>query len=41
MVEIFRGHPDLESEVQRTVEDLLGRPPAPLTDWLAAHRHEF
>jgi uncharacterized protein YbjT (DUF2867 family) len=41
MVEIFRGHPDLESEVQHTVEDLLGRPPAPLTDWLAAHRHEF
>ena len=23
MVEIFRGHPDLESEVQPTVEDLL------------------
>jgi uncharacterized protein YbjT (DUF2867 family) len=34
-VEIFRGHPELETEVQPTVERLLGRPPGSLKDWLA------
>jgi uncharacterized protein YbjT (DUF2867 family) len=39
--DIFRDHPELESEVQPTVEQLLGRPPGRLEDWLIRHRDEF
>jgi hypothetical protein len=41
MIEIFRSHPELESDVQQTVEQVLGRPPAPLTDWIERHRSAF
>jgi uncharacterized protein YbjT (DUF2867 family) len=40
-VQIFREHADLESEVQPTVERLLGRPPGALRDWLAGHGSAF
>jgi uncharacterized protein YbjT (DUF2867 family) len=40
-VEIFRGHPELETEVQHTVERLLGRPPGSLTDWLVRNVERF
>jgi uncharacterized protein YbjT (DUF2867 family) len=40
-VEIFRGHPELEMEVQPTVERLLGRPPGPLRNWLARNVERF
>jgi uncharacterized protein YbjT (DUF2867 family) len=39
--DIFRDHPEFESEVQPTVEQLLGRPPGRLEDWLIRHRDEF
>lgn len=41
MIEIFRGHPGLEREVQPTVEQVLGRPPSPLTAWIDRHRAAF
>jgi uncharacterized protein YbjT (DUF2867 family) len=40
-VDIFRRHPELESEVQDTVPSLLGRPAGSLRDWLATHRAAF
>ncbi len=40
-VEIFRQHPQLESEVQDTVPRLLGRPAGSLRDWLDRHRAAF
>jgi uncharacterized protein YbjT (DUF2867 family) len=40
-VEIFRGHPELETEVQPTVERLLGRPPGSLADWLVRNAGRF
>jgi uncharacterized protein YbjT (DUF2867 family) len=40
-LEIFRGHPELEREVQPTVEQVLGRPPRPLTAWIDRHRDAF
>jgi uncharacterized protein YbjT (DUF2867 family) len=40
-VEIFRGHPELETEVQHTVERLLGRPPGSLADWLVRNVERF
>ena len=40
-VEIFRDHPELETEVQPTVERLLKRPPGPLSAWLADHLPRF
>jgi uncharacterized protein YbjT (DUF2867 family) len=40
-VEIFRDHPGLETEVQPTVERLLGRTPAPLEDWVVRHIDVF
>jgi len=40
-VEIFRDHADLETEVQPTVERLLGRPPGALADWLARNAERF
>jgi uncharacterized protein YbjT (DUF2867 family) len=39
--DIFRDHPELESEVQPTVEQLLGRSPGRLEDWLIRHRDEL
>jgi uncharacterized protein YbjT (DUF2867 family) len=41
MTEIFRGHPDLERDVQPTVEEVLGRPPSPLTAWIDRNRGAF
>ena len=40
-VEIFRDHPELETEVQPTVERLLGRSPGALADWLARNADRF
>ncbi len=40
-VDIFRHHPELESEVQHTVPRLLGRPAGSLAHWLARHRTDF
>ena len=40
-VEIFRGHPELETEVQDTVERLLGRSAGSLADWLARNAEQF
>jgi uncharacterized protein YbjT (DUF2867 family) len=40
-VDIFRRHPELESEVQDTVPALLGRPAGSLQDWLASNRAAF
>jgi uncharacterized protein YbjT (DUF2867 family) len=36
--DIFRGHPHYESEIQPTVEQVLGRPPGRLRDWLERNR---
>ena len=41
MIEIFRGHPEFEREVQPTVEQILGRPPSPLTAWIERNRDAF
>jgi uncharacterized protein YbjT (DUF2867 family) len=40
-VEIFRGHPELETEVQHTIERLLGRRPGSLADWLVRNVERF
>ncbi len=40
-VEIFRAHPELETEVQDTVERLLARPAGSLRDWLARNVQSF
>ena len=40
-VDIFRRHPELESEVHDTVPGLLGRPAGSLRDWLVGHRTAF
>ncbi len=40
-VDIFRGHPELESEVHPGVEHLLGRPAGSLRDWLARNVTQF
>jgi len=40
-IDIFRHHPDLESEVQDTVPSLLGRPAGSLRDWLDRNRAAF
>jgi uncharacterized protein YbjT (DUF2867 family) len=36
--DIFRDHPQYESEIQPTVEQVLGRPPARLRGWLERNR---
>ena len=36
--DIFRHHPQYESAIQPTVAQVLGRPPAPLCDWLERNR---
>jgi uncharacterized protein YbjT (DUF2867 family) len=36
--DIFRGHPQYESEIQPTVEQILGRPPGRLRGWLERNR---
>jgi uncharacterized protein YbjT (DUF2867 family) len=36
--DIFRDHPEYESEIQPTVEQILGRPPGCLRDWLQRNR---
>lgn len=36
--DIFRDHPQYESEIQPTVEQVLGRPPGRLRGWLERHR---
>ena len=41
LVQIFRGHPELETDVQSTVPDLLGRPAGSLATWIATHRQSF
>jgi uncharacterized protein YbjT (DUF2867 family) len=41
VADIFRGHPDLESDVQSTVPDLLGRPAGTFRDWIARNRQVF
>jgi uncharacterized protein YbjT (DUF2867 family) len=41
MIEIFRGHPELERDVQPTVEEVLRRPPGPLTAWIDRNRGAF
>lgn len=41
MIEIFREHPELEREVQPAVEEVLGRPPGPLTAWIDRNRGAF
>lgn len=38
---IFRGHPDLESDVQPTVPDVLGRPAGDLASYVGRHRDAF
>ena len=40
-LEIYRGHPELEGEVQPTVEQVVGRPPGPLAAWIDRHRDAF
>jgi len=40
-LEIFRGHPELEGQVHPTVEQVVGRRPAPLTAWIDRHRDDF
>jgi len=40
-VEIFHEHPELETDVQPTVERLLGRPPGSLSGWLARNLKRF
>jgi uncharacterized protein YbjT (DUF2867 family) len=39
--DIFRGHPQYESEIQPTVEQVLGRPPGRLRGWLERNRGRF
>ena len=39
--DIFRDHPQYESEIQPTVEQVLGRPPGRLRDWLERNRARF
>jgi hypothetical protein len=39
--DIFRDHPELESEVQPKVEKLLGRSLGRLEDWLIRHREKL
>ena len=41
LVQIFRDHPELETDVQPTVPDLLGRPAGSLASWIDAHRSSF
>jgi uncharacterized protein YbjT (DUF2867 family) len=36
--DIFRDHPQYESDIQPTVEQVLGRPPGRLSDWLERNR---
>jgi hypothetical protein len=36
--DIFRGHPQYESEIQPTVEQVLGRPPGHPRGWLERNR---
>ena len=36
--DIFRDHPQYESEIQPTVEEILGRPPGRLRGWLERNR---
>jgi uncharacterized protein YbjT (DUF2867 family) len=36
--DIFRDHPEYESEIQPTIEQVLGRPPGPLRGWLERNR---
>ena len=36
--DIFRNHPQYESEIQPTVEEVLGRPPGRLRGWLERNR---
>jgi len=36
--DIFRGHPHYESDIQRTIEQVLGRPPGRLRGWLERNR---
>jgi hypothetical protein len=36
--DIFRDHPQYESEIQPTVEGILGRRPGHLRGWLERHR---
>jgi uncharacterized protein YbjT (DUF2867 family) len=36
--DIFRDHPQYESEIQPTVEQVLGRPPGRLRDWCERNR---
>ena len=38
LFDIFRGHPQYESEIQPTVEQVLGRPPGRLRGWLERNR---
>jgi len=39
--DIFRNHPQYETEIQPTVEQVLGRPPGHLRDWLKRNRARF
>ena len=41
MIEIFRGHAELEGDVQPTVAQVLGRPPGPLAAWIDRNRGAF
>jgi uncharacterized protein YbjT (DUF2867 family) len=41
VADIFRGHPHLESDVQPTVPDLLGRPAGTFAGWVARNRQIF
>ncbi len=36
--DIFREHPQYESEIQPTIEQILGRPPGSLRDWVKRNR---
>ena len=36
--DVFRDHPQFESEIQPTVERVLGRPPGGLRDWVEHNR---
>ena len=39
--DIFRDHPQYESEIQQTIERVLRRPPGRLHSWLERHRTRF
>ncbi len=39
--DIFRNHPQYESEIQPTVEQILGRPPGRLRGWLERNRRRL